>query len=87
MAQSGAPVVFSPGSSSLYSATVRGNFFVTAGILDGCSPRCDPPCGQRVGANFFLTELKGAKIDGVAVTAGMQAGCSLPAVTPYAVSG
>ena len=60
-AQSGAPVVFSPGSSSLSSAAVRGNLFVSAGILDGC-----------------LTELKGAEIDGVAGTAGMQAGSSPP---------
>ena len=36
MAQSGAPVVVSPGSSSLSSATVRGSLFVSAGILDGC---------------------------------------------------
>ena len=59
---------------------------MTAGILDGCSTRCDPPCGQRVGASFFLTELKGAKIDCVAVTAGMQAGCP-PAVTPMRSAG
>ena len=50
MAQFGALEVFSPGSSSHSSAIVRGNFFVFAGILDGCSRRCDPPCGRRVGA-------------------------------------
>ena len=64
MAQFGAPEVFSPGSSSHSSAIVRGNFFVTAGIRDGCSPRCDPPCGRRVGAEFFVSELKDTVVQG-----------------------
>ena len=64
-------VFFSPGSSSHSSETVDGDLFVTAGILAGPPPlpsRCDSLCGQRVGVgSFSLSELKDAKIDGVAV--------------------
>ena len=56
---------FSPGSSPHSSETVDGDLIVTAG---GRLLRCDPLCGQRVGAeSFLLSELKDAKIDGVAV--------------------
>ena len=51
------------------------------GAFVGRSPRCDPKCGQRVGAiSSGVSETEDHEMDGA------FAGCP-PAVTPHAVSG